>query len=161
MTARSRAALVALLALVVLIAAVRAPVAYADADPPSDVLFQQDIYLPYGPKPQAALVTKLRGAVAATKRAHRPVRVALIASRLDLGGVPALFGKPALYARFLGAELQFVFHGTLLVVMPQGFGVSRGGRELRSAEAWARPIRIGQGADGLAQAAIAALHRIR
>jgi len=161
MTARSRAAVVALFTLIVSIAAAGAPVAHADADPPSDVLFQQDIYLPYGPKPQAVLVTKLRGAVAATKGAHRPVKVALIASRLDLGGVPTLFGKPTLYARFLGAELQFVFHGTLLVVMPQGFGVSRGGRELRSAEASARSVRIEQGPDGLARAAIAALHRLR
>ena len=46
----------------------------------------------------------------------------MIGGRADLGAVPNLFGKPAVYARFLGAELRSVYRGRLLIVMPRGFG---------------------------------------
>ena len=48
----------------------------------------------------------------------------MIGNKTDLGAVPQLWGKPQTYARFLGAELRFVYKDTLLVVMPQGFGIN-------------------------------------
>ena len=38
--------------------------------------------------------------------------------------MPQLWAKPQTYARFLGAELRFVYKDTLLIVMPQGFGIN-------------------------------------
>jgi hypothetical protein len=56
--------------------------------------------------------------------------VALIATRSDLGSIGALWRRPTSYAQFLGQELALVYPGTLLVAMPNGFGVSRAGRSL-------------------------------
>src|SRR5205823_5001613 len=52
-----------------------------------------------------------------------PIKVALITERYDLGAVPALFGKPQEYARFLGFELAFLYRGPLLIAMPNGYGI--------------------------------------
>jgi hypothetical protein len=52
-----------------------------------------------------------------------PLRVALIASSADLGSVTELWRQPQSYADFLGDELSLVYRGTLLVVMPDGFGL--------------------------------------
>ena len=51
-----------------------------------------------------------------------PIRVAIIASRSDLGAITGLWLKPRAYARFLGLELSLAYTGRLLVVMPNGFG---------------------------------------
>jgi hypothetical protein len=58
----------------------------------------------------------------------------LIGSAYDLGSVVSLDRKPKQYARFLGTELTLVYHGRLLVVMPNGFGVSRDGKPLPAAQ---------------------------
>src|SRR5689334_5651000 len=50
------------------------------------------------------------------------IRVAVIASRSDLGSVTELWRQPQTYARFLDQELSLVDHGPLLVAMPGGFG---------------------------------------
>ncbi len=101
--------------------------ARADGDPASDVLASQMVFLPLDgalpPAQQSQLVQLVRSAA----RAGVSVRVALIATRSDLGSVTALWRQPAAYARFLAQELSEVFHGTLLVVMPNGFGVARVG----------------------------------
>jgi hypothetical protein len=47
-----------------------------------------------------------------------------------MGSVYTLWRKPKLYARFLGQELFFVYKGNLLVVMANGYGVSRAGAAL-------------------------------
>jgi hypothetical protein len=101
--------------------------ARADGDPASDVLAAQTVFLPQDgaiPPVQQAQLTQL---VSSAGRAGFPLRVALIATRSDLGSVTALWRQPSAYARFLGQELSQVFHGTLLVVMPNGFGVARVG----------------------------------
>ena len=56
-----------------------------------------------------------------------PLRVAVIATRNDLGSVPSLFGTPQRYAAFLGEEDYYFFKDELLVVMPQGYGLHRPG----------------------------------
>ena len=125
--------------------------ARADADPASDVLYLQSLYLPYYAKPSPAVEAELNAAIQHAAAIGKPVRVALIAEPNDLGGVPQLFGRPLEYARFLDAELQFVYSGRLLVVMPQGAGYAKGGRLVANkAVVAARP---GPGNDALARTA--------
>ncbi len=127
-----------------------AGVAQADADPASDVLYTRDLFVPYsGISP--AVEAELLAAIQKAKAAGKPIRVALIASRDDLGGVPRLFGNPTYYARFLDAELQFVYMGRLLVVMPQGAALAKGGRLVADKSVIA--ARPEAGADGLARTA--------
>lgn len=99
-------------------------VARADGDPASDVLATQTVFLPQDGAIPAAQQSLLLALARSATRAGYPMRVAVIASRADLGSVTALWRQPAGYARFLGQELSQVFRGTLLVVMPNGFGVS-------------------------------------
>jgi len=123
--------------------------ARADGDPASDVLYTQSVFLPYSTKVSPALAQELEQATAAA----RTIRVALIAAPTDLGAIPSLFGKPAAYARFLGMELQFVYPGRLLVVMPQGAALSRRGRLVPNAAVG--HARVRPGGDGLAETALA------
>jgi hypothetical protein len=123
-----------IVALVVLCAAVLAlPAALADGDPASDILFADDVYLPY-PAPSRATGVALRDAVATAYTHHFRLKVAVIATANDLGAVPSLFGKPSDYAHFLGDEVTTFYVGPLLIVMPNGFGIYDGGRST-SAEA--------------------------
>jgi hypothetical protein len=144
--------------------------AWADGDPASDVLLTDTIYFPYT-KPSADVVAKLRGVVEASRRAGQPLRVAISASRADLGAVPDYFGRPGEYAKFLSGELSAFGqlqgapqHGPatndpLLIVMPAGFGTynlpGTTDRELRS-------IDLGGDAspDGLSNAAGYAVQEI-
>jgi len=122
-----RAASVLAVAVAVLVGA---GVAKADADPASDVLIKHELYLPYDAKVSPAAESRLRKAIARARSAGRPVRVALIASPKDLGGVPQLFGRPLWYARYLDIEIEYFFRGDVLVVMPQGAGLARAGGRL-------------------------------
>jgi hypothetical protein len=119
--ARRLAALIALAALFLPAAAV------ADGDPASDVLYLKNVFLPY-PAPSSGAAHSLEQAVANAYAKRFRVKIAVVASASDLGSVPVLFGKPAQYAKFLGAELQSFYVGPLLVVMPAGIGVYDGGR---------------------------------
>jgi hypothetical protein len=94
--------------------------ASANADPASDSLYTGTLFLPLSNPVSPHLAQRLAADLRVAGRAGKPVRVALIAAPTDLGGVPVLFGRPAQYARFLGAELQFVYAGRVLVVMPRG-----------------------------------------
>ena len=95
--------------------------AAADGDPASDVLLQQNAFFPI-PAPSADAQKALNREVAAAYANGFRVKVAVVASQSDLGAIPSLFNKPADYARFLGTELEFLYVGTLLIVMPDGFG---------------------------------------
>jgi hypothetical protein len=132
-------------------------VARADGDPASDVLPGQDVFVPYS-SISPALERRLYAVAAAVRRAGYPLKIALIGARTDLGVVPALFGRPAAYARFLSTELSGVVNGPVLVVMPGGFGLAASGRPLSTAAL--AGVAIGPGADGLALAALAASARI-
>ena len=140
-------------ALALLYALSLAPGARADGDPASDTLYTQNVFLPYNAKIDPALAEELLQATAAAKSAGRPVRVALIAVPTDLGAVPSLYGRPKAYARFLGMELQFVYPGLLLVVMPQGAALSEGGRLVPNASV--EHAKVQRSEDGLARAALA------
>ena len=95
--------------------------ARADGDPASDVLYFQDVFLPYA-KPSADAAAKLTATVASANKAGFRIKVAVIASEQDLGSVPSLFNRQDVYAHFLGVELKTFYTQRLLVVMPAGFG---------------------------------------
>jgi len=52
-----------------------------------------------------------------------PLRLAVIATRYDLGAVPILYRKPQTYAKFLAQEDYYFWKDELLVVMPNGYGL--------------------------------------
>jgi hypothetical protein len=135
----------------ILVAMMAVGSARADADPASDTLYEHTLYRPYFPKIAPAIEAQLLAAIRKSIAVGKEVRVALIESPNDLGGVPSLFGRPTDYARFLDAELQFVYSGRVLVVMPQGAGLAKGGRLIADkAVISARPK---SGANGLARTA--------
>jgi hypothetical protein len=105
------------------LAALLAPAAArAAGDPASDYLLTQAVFTPIDVTLPPASVEQLAEIQRDAKAKGYEVRVALIATRYDLGAVPTLFEKPQVYARFLWQEIRFVYHGPLLVVMPNGYG---------------------------------------
>lgn len=110
------------------------PAAHADGDPASDYLLSQSAFVPPDANTPNGDAKQLRAVLADAKARGYEIRVALIATTYDMGSVGALFRKPQLYARFLGQELYFVYKGRLLVVMPNGYAVSRGGKLLPPAQ---------------------------
>jgi hypothetical protein len=101
-----------------------APAARADGDPASDVLAAQPLFLPADGGFSQSEQVRLTALLDSAQRSGYPIRAALIATPSDLGSVSALWGRPGAYAGFLGTELQLVYRGALLVVMPSGFGVA-------------------------------------
>jgi len=101
--------------------------AWADGDPASDVLSVQPLYLPADAGITPAQQAQLNAVMTAARRSGLAIRVALIAGPADLGSVSELWPMPERYAEFLGTELSLVFHGTLLVAMPDGFGLAQVG----------------------------------
>lgn len=116
--------------LAVLLAAaalVAVPAAHADGDPASDYLLGQPTFVPPDIGVPKAYADQLNATVAEAKARGYTIRVALLGSRYDMGSVTILYKQPKQYARFLGKELYFVYKGRLLVVMPNGLAVSKGG----------------------------------
>jgi hypothetical protein len=134
--------------------------ALADADPASDILLGESVFFPYSPPVSAALQKQLTAETTAAGRAHFPIKVALIASAVDLGAIPNLFAKPQEYANFLDQEISFqAARQPLLVVMPQGYGV-RGLSASATAAAPSLPRPTSSQSDVLARAAIVAVRKL-
>ena len=151
-----RVAVLAALALLV-----ATPVARADGDPASDYLLGQPTFVPPDDGVPKAYEAQLDATVAAAKARGYTIRVALIGTQYDMGSVSVLWRKPAQYARFLGKELYFVYKGRLLVVMPNGLAVSKGGELLPSEQkAIAGIAPPGAKGDALAAAATTAVSRL-
>jgi hypothetical protein len=112
-------------ALGLILALILAPQALADGDPASDVLAPADtrVYMTLAAT-SSAPEQQLQKTTQAITDAGLPIKVAVIGNKTDLGAVPQLWAKPQTYARFLGSELRFIYKDTLLVVMPQGFGIN-------------------------------------
>jgi hypothetical protein len=157
---RAAAVLVGASALVAGLAGSATP-ARADADPASDVLLTTPLFPSYTP-PSKALQAQIRGLAAAAKARGFPIRVALIVTPPDLGGISQLFRQPRRYARFLGEELHFGYPGTVLVAMPGGLGVHGGPLPSATAYAALRGLHVPYTIepDALAQTAIVAMHRL-
>src|SRR5439155_11165503 len=102
--------------------------ARADGDPASDYLLSQDVFVPFDAKIPSASAGRLSRLLQEAKTHGYPIKVALITTPFDLGAVTPLWGQPQRYAQFLGQELYFVYRGRLLVVMPNGYGISRAGK---------------------------------
>jgi hypothetical protein len=135
--------------------------ARANGDPASDVLYLQDVYLPYD-RPSADAAADVQSAVADANTASYRTKVAVIAAPDDLGLISSLFGKPQIYARFLGAEIRSFFTGHLLVVMPQGFGVWFDRFDVAPQQKLLAEVRIESGdPDGLTKAAAAAVRLLQ
>jgi hypothetical protein len=143
-----------------LAAAVVAQSAHADGDPASDYLLVQRVFVSY----EAATATKqkrdLTKAVAAANASGYKIRVAVIESAYDLGSVTVLWRKPQTYARFLGAELAFVYRQRLLVVMPNGFGFNWPKHSAKAAYAVLARLQVKKGAAGLLESATAAVQAL-
>jgi hypothetical protein len=108
-------------------AVVCAPLARADGDPASDYLLSQSVFIPPDIGVPSRYQKQLTDLLTNAKARGYETRVALIGTRYDMGLITDLFHQPKRYSRFLGQELFFVYKGRLLVVMPNGFGATRGG----------------------------------
>jgi hypothetical protein len=149
------------LALVAALALLTVPAAYADADPASDILYTQRIYLPFfGEKVSDANARTLKKVVDEAWSKGYKVKVALIATRNDLGGVFQLWEKPQTYADFLGRELIFLYKGKLLTAMPNGIGVYQFKKSVDPEKAVVDKIKVEEGADGIANAATVAVAKL-
>jgi hypothetical protein len=155
MPRRLAAALAIALAAVALV-----PVAaVADGDPASDTLLGQNVFYPYSPPVSPALQRTLNAETAAAKKAGFPLKVALIASPVDLGVIPDLFDKPQKYADFLVQEISFQTKQALLVVMPSSFGSAGLPAAATAAVAKLTPP-AGRTSDDLARAAVPAVAKL-
>jgi len=152
---RRRALVLAALALAV----VPAP-ALADGDPASDVLIQQDFFLPYSVVTSQGAATAVRDVTTSAAKAGWPVKVAIIAGPDDLGSASSLANDPQGYANFLSAEIATPSrHQRLLIVTPVGFGGENLGDNVNRALGGLTPPSHPDG-DQLAQLAVTAIARL-
>ena len=150
-----------IVALAVVLAAVSAsvwaPSARADADPASDTLLVTDVFLPYVPSTPVPLQQALQRALNEIHRTGLNLKVAIIGTPVDLGGIPDVFGMPVRYAAFLETEISYQGPQPLLVVMPNGLATQDAG----PADALAGlAIDSTQQSAGLAKTAVLAIERI-
>ena len=133
-------------------------IARADGDPASDFLYTQPVFLTASASPaQRAELVQLADT---SKRRGAPIKVAVITSAYDLGSITPLWAKPQRYAEFLGAELSYAYRGTLLVVMPNGFGIYRGGKPVAADLRAMKGLTTGPGVGRLVVSAAAAIRRL-
>ena len=134
--------------------------AFANGDPASDVLLLAKVYFPTQPV-SVAQARALKKVVGAANAKGYPIRVALIEDANDLGTVPNLLMRPQQYAEFLGPEIRFAYKGDLLVVMPNGLGLTSTDETAPPAKAiQGMQVEAGGSPDGLAQTAAEAVTRL-
>jgi hypothetical protein len=143
-----------------LVACVLAGTARADGDPASDYLYGLKVFLPFDVKVPKERQREFVSFVDTANRSGYAIRIAVIGSSYDLGSVTSLWRQPRTYARFLGAELQFVYAKRLLIVMPNGFGIYWKGHSVDREYAVLSKIPIENGAAGLVDAAQTAVSRL-
>jgi hypothetical protein len=149
------------LALVAVLAALlAAPAARADGDPASDYLIGQKVFFPYDLKVSPAAQQQIAALVDEANRAGYKIRVAMIWSSYDLGSITGLWRRPQTYARFLGAELKYIYRDRLLIVMPNGFGFNRPGQAATKEYATLSKISIAPGPTGFVDATETAVRRL-
>ncbi|HTW06946.1 MAG TPA: SCO family protein, partial [Acidimicrobiales bacterium] len=158
-----RAQVVVTSVLVVVFSAVllaSAPAAFADGDPGSDVLVNQDLFLAADAGVSIHQQVQIDDLLNAAHQSGFPIRVAVIAQPDDLGAVTPLWEKPAAYAEFLGIELSLAYRQRLLVVMPNGFGFNWPGHSNQAADQLLSAVSVGPGGSGLAQATETAVRQL-
>ena len=143
-----------------MLALAAATTAHADGDPASDFLVTQKVFLPYDARISATRSEQLAALASDAAREGYPIRIALIASPVDLGSVTALWAKPQQYAKFLAAEVSFAYRGRLLIVMPEGLGTDQLGHPSGRQRHALGGLKVEPGANGLAATAITAVERL-
>jgi hypothetical protein len=147
--------------LAALLAAAAIPqLARADGDPASDYLLVQRVFVPSEGATAAKEQHALTAAVTAANKTGFKIRVAVIFSNYDLGSVTVLWRKPQTYARFLGAELAFVYSQRLLVLMPNGFGFNWPKHSPKAAYGILAKVPLEHGAAGMLASATAAVQAL-
>jgi hypothetical protein len=136
------------------------PTALADGDPASDYLISQQTFLPFDAKIPAASSEQLAGLVRNANKNGYKIRVAVIATRYDLGAVTALWKQPKTYASFLAAEIAFFYRGPLLIVMPNGLGFHAPKGATKAGYRSIAGVRPAPGASGLMTAAVSGVERL-
>jgi hypothetical protein len=147
--------------------------ARADGDPASDILLLADFSLPYSEPVSDLEKARLDEVVRKAKRAHYPIKVAVISSSLDLGSDDRFTGHPGLYARFLSSELASPksfrhrpkshvadVRVPILVVMRDGIALARRGKLLPTGDLGNLDVPSRPGADPIAERAVIAIQRL-
>jgi hypothetical protein len=137
-----------------------ATAARADGDPASDVLATQSLFLPEDAGISLAQQRQLTGLLRASASSGYPIRVAIIATKSDLGSVTELWHTPQTYARFLGQELSLVYQGPLVVIMPGGYGFEQLSRPLRAGSTPLDGLRTPAAGPALGDASLTAIERL-
>lgn len=137
-----------------------AAAARADGDPASDYLLGTKVFIPFDLKVAKEKQMEMTRVVQNANASGYTIRVAVIGSLYDMGAVTSLWRKPKPYAKFLGAELQFVYKNRLLVVMPQGFGFNWPHHSPAKEYALLDKITIPPGNTGLVDAAQTAVQKL-
>ena len=127
--------------------------AFANGDPASDVLLESKVYFPTK-RVSVEAANKLKETVQKANALGYPIRVALIHDESDLGTVPNLLNRAQEYSQFLGPEIRFAYKGDLLVVMPNGLGLTTTDESPAPSQAiQGMLVEAGGTPDGLAQTA--------
>jgi hypothetical protein len=134
--------------------------ARADGDPASDYLIGQQVFFPFSASFPAEQKAQLSALVQEANRKGFKIRVAVIESSYDMGSVTALYGRPRIYARFLGEELSFVYKQRLLIVMRKGFGFNWPGHAAAPAYAVLAHIAVKSDPTGMLETAETAVERL-
>jgi hypothetical protein len=134
--------------------------ARGDGDPASDYLLGTQVFFSIDVTVPKAKQQELVSIVHDVNKSGYAIRVALIASPYDLGAVTSLWHKPRQYAKFLGAELQFIYKRRLLVVMPNGFGFNWQKHPSSKEDAVLAAVPIPKGAVGMLDSAVTAVQRL-
>jgi hypothetical protein len=134
--------------------------AFANGDPASDVLLQAKVYFPTQ-RVSVAAANSLKAVVDKANAKGYAIRVALIKDETDLGTVPNLLNQAQKYSEFLGPEIRFAYKGDLLVVMPNGLGLTTTDETPPPAKAVeGMLVEAGGSPDGLAQTAEEAVTKL-
>lgn len=135
---------------------VGAGAAYANGDPPSNVLVNAPVYVAEGGGAQ-----RLTDTVDDAGEAGYDVKVAVIGSPRDLGNIPQYWGQPDAYAQHLAEGLRFAWRGDLLIVMPGGLGLAATAQAEKKKKAALAKIRPrGSDPDALAAAGTQAVRAL-
>jgi hypothetical protein len=134
--------------------------ALGNGDPASDVLLQGKIYFPTQ-RVSVGAAESLKAVVDKANAKGYAIRVALIHDETDLGTVPDLLNQAQKYSEFLGPEIRFAYKGDLLVVMPNGLGLTSTDKSPPPANAVKGiEVEAGGSPDGLAQTAELAIPKL-
>jgi hypothetical protein len=142
------------------VALLAVPTAHANGDPASDVLITQQVFIgPEVPVSSADQDELLKTVAAANERGYK-IRVAVIAFSGDLGTAVSLWRHPQSYGKFLGSELAFVYKDRLLIAMPAGFGIYRGGKPVAKEQRALGRIQAGKTPAALVQSTTRAVRTL-